>query len=775
MKKVLFTATVDSHILQFHLPFLKLFKENGYEVHVATNGNEEIPYCDVKHVVSFERSPIKINNLKAIRQLRKIINEEKFDIIHTHTPMGSVVTRLAAKKARKKYNTRVIYTAHGLHFFKGASAKNWLIFYPVEKYLSKYTDTLILINQEDYDLCKRKFKKCKDIQYVPGVGIDEAKFDFEMSEKEKHDLRKSVGVKDDDFVIIYPAEISKRKRQIWLIETINDLLKKNSNIHLLLPGKDSLDGKCQELVKELGLEKQVHFLGYRKDIPKLLKISNLAISSANQEGLPVNIMEAMYVGLPIVASDCRGNRDLIQDNVNGYLVSLKDNERFSKSIENIYNDNSKSEEFGHKSKEIIKDYLLDKIMIDMKNIYFQQIKTLAIITSGFLPVPASKGGAAENLIDTIVIQNEKFRRIKPIIFSVYDEKAKKISEKYKYSDFVFIKLSFISLSIDKFNYFIIDKILKKKNSRKYRYVLQRFEFLFKCSRFLKKNDYDKVLLENHSIMYLALKWNKNYLKYKDNYYYHCHNVIPSRYGMDEIISNTKKVISVSEFRNNYIKDFFNMKDENCSVVLNCCSSDVLKHATKFELDDLKDKYNLNDKKIILYIGRVDKDKGTLELVKACNKINRSDFKLLVVGAPIFDTGITTDYENLVKNEISKNDNFIMTGYVKHEELYKFYSLADVVVIPSQVEDSAPLVLIESISNGKPVIASNCGGIPEYVNKKCAILVNWGERYIDDLAKAIEKVLYDDNLKLQMGIESKKQSNLYSEEIYYNQFIDNIVQ
>lgn len=140
-------------------------------------------------------------------------------------------------------------------------------------------------------------------------------------------------------------------------------------------------------------------------------------------------MEAMYVGLPIVASDCRGNRDLIQDNVNGYLVSLKDNERFSKSIENIYNDNSKSEEFSHKSKEIIKDYLLDKIMIDMKNIYFQQIKTLAIITSGFLPVPASKGGAAENLIDTIVIQNEKFRRIKPIIFSVYDEKAKKISEK----------------------------------------------------------------------------------------------------------------------------------------------------------------------------------------------------------------------------------------------------------------------------------------------------------------------------------------------------------
>lgn len=774
MKKVLFTATVDSHILQFHLPFLKLFKENGYEVHVATNGKEDIPYCDYKHTISFERSPLKFNNIKAIKQLKKIIDIEQFDIIHTHTPMGSVVTRLAAKEARKKYHTRVIYTAHGLHFFKGAPLKNWLLFYPVEKYLSKYTDTLILINQEDFDLCKRKFKKCKDIQYVPGVGIDESKFNFTMSDNEKINLRNSLGLKKSDFVMIYAAELSKRKRQIWLINSIKDLLYVHDDIHLLLPGKDSLNGKCQKLVEKLKLEKQIHFLGYRKDIPKLLKISDLALSSASQEGLPVNIMEAMYIGLPIVTTDCRGNRDLIQDNINGYLVSLEDNESFSKSIENIYNDNSRSGKFGQKSKEIINGYLLDRIMIDIKNIYFQQIKTLAIITSGFLPVPASKGGAAENLIDTIVIQNEKFRRIKPVIFSVYDEKAKKISEKYKYSEFVFIKLSFISLSIDSFNYFIIDKILKKKNSRKYRYVLQRFEFLFKCSLFLKKNDYDKVLLENHSIMYLALKWNKNYLKYKNNYYYHCHNVIPSRYGMDEIISNTKKVISVSEFRNNYIKDFFDMKDENCSVVLNCCSSDVLKHATKSELDDLKDKYNLKGKKIILYIGRVDKDKGTLELVKACNKINRSDFKLLVVGAPIFDTGITTDYENLIKNEISKNDNFVMTGYVKHEELYKFYSLADVVVIPSQVEDSAPLVLIESISNGKPVVASNCGGIPEYVNKKCAILVNWGERYIDDLANAIEKVLYDDNLKLQMGIESKKQSNLYSEEIYYNQFIDNIV-
>ena len=367
MKKVLFTATVDSHILQFHIPFLKLFKDKGYEVHVATNGNEEIPYCDVKHFIPFERNPLKINNIKAIFKLKKICDFEKFDIIHTHTPMGSVVTRLAANNSRKKYHTRVLYTAHGFHFFKGASLINWLLFYPVEKVLARYTDTLILINKEDYELAKRKFKKCKDIQYVPGVGIDENKFNFSLSNKEKIELRKSLGLNEDSFVMIYPAELSNRKRQIWLINTISNLLYKNSNIHLLLPGKDSLNGKCQQLVSELNLDNQVHFLGYRKDIPSLLKISDLALSTANQEGLPVNIMEAMFVGLPIVATNCRGNRDLVKDNVNGYLIELNDKSSFSKMVESLYK--NKNDSFGKQSKIIIKDYMLDKKMEKMKKIY----------------------------------------------------------------------------------------------------------------------------------------------------------------------------------------------------------------------------------------------------------------------------------------------------------------------------------------------------------------------------------------------------------------------
>ena len=155
-----------------------------------------------------------------------------------------------------------------------------------------------------------------------------SKFDFKMTSKEKNQFRKSLGLKQNDFVMIYAAELLPRQRQTWLIETLNETLKNNPHFHLLLPGKDSMDGKCQRLVKSLYLCNQIHFLGFRKDIPKLLKISDLALSSSNQEGLPVNIMEDMYCGLPVIATNCRGNRDLIENGKNGYVVDIGDKKNF---------------------------------------------------------------------------------------------------------------------------------------------------------------------------------------------------------------------------------------------------------------------------------------------------------------------------------------------------------------------------------------------------------------------------------------------------------------
>ena len=366
MRKVLFVATVDSHIRTFHLPYLKLLHEAGYEVHVATNGDEQFPYCDVKHQICIERSPFKLNNIKAIKQLKKIIDEEKFDIVHCHTPMGSVVARLASKNARKKYCTRVIYTCHGFHFYKVSAINNWILFYPIERFLAKYTDTLITINMEDYLLAKNKFgKKCKDINYLPGIGVDNSKFNLKISDKEKKQLLNELKLNEHDFIIIYPARLCPDKNQLLLINLMKEL--DNKNIKLLLPGKDEYNGYYQKYVKENNI-KNVFFLGLRDDISKLLNISNLLIASSIREGFGINLVEALASNVPVIAVDNRGHREIVDDGVNGFIIknNLEDLiDRFNM----IYNDKdlyNKLKSNGYKS---VRKYFLDNSLKEMKNIY----------------------------------------------------------------------------------------------------------------------------------------------------------------------------------------------------------------------------------------------------------------------------------------------------------------------------------------------------------------------------------------------------------------------
>lgn len=368
MKKILFTANLESFYTKFLIPQLKYFKDEGYIVHIATKlDNIEVPYCDEKFNVDFPRSLNFKQTVNAYKQMIKVLKDNEYDIISTHTPFGAAITRMAFKKLKIK-NTKIVYMAHGFHFFKGAPLFNWLIYYTTEKYLAKYTDDIITINREDYEIAKKKFKS--NIHYVEGVGLDKSKFDFEMSEKEKNSLRKSLNMKDNDFVMIYPAELLGRKRQIWLIKTLAPLLYKYNNIKVLLPGKDSLNGKCQKLVDKLKLNGQVLFLGFRKDIPKLIKISNLAISSSKQEGLPVNVMEAIYCGLPVVATDCRGNRDLVEDGKNGYVLRKKDRKGFNEKILYFYNIKEKELiKIKEYNQRIIKKFLLENVIYKIVNIY----------------------------------------------------------------------------------------------------------------------------------------------------------------------------------------------------------------------------------------------------------------------------------------------------------------------------------------------------------------------------------------------------------------------
>ena len=193
MKKVLFVATVvKTHIMEFHIPYLKMFKEMGWNTAVASRNDYEnaedcqIPFCDDYYNVPFERSPIKLSNLKAYKELKKLINNGDYDIIHCHTPVGAMLARLAARRARKR-GTKVIYTAHGFHFYKGAPIINWLLYYPVERFLARYTDVLITINKEDYERAQ-KFR-AKKVCFVHGVGVDTSKFSVGINKDYRHALK----------------------------------------------------------------------------------------------------------------------------------------------------------------------------------------------------------------------------------------------------------------------------------------------------------------------------------------------------------------------------------------------------------------------------------------------------------------------------------------------------------------------------------------------------------------------------------------------------------
>ncbi|WP_416828181.1 glycosyltransferase family 4 protein [Ectobacillus polymachus] len=373
MKKVLFVATVvRKHINVFHLPYLKWFKENGYETHVCARNDYEnkeecvIPYCDRFFDLPFERSPFKVNNLNIYKQLKILVEKNNYDIIHCHTPMGGALTRIAAKKSRKN-GTRVIYTAHGFHFFEGAPLKNWFIYFPIEKWLSKYTDCLITINQEDYQIANRKFKT-KSIRLVNGVGISINKFK-PYSEEKKLELRREYGYKDKDFILIYAGELSYRKNQDLLIKTIHKLSNRIPNIKLLLVGAGGLLNQYEQQVIKLGIKDKVEFLGFRNDVSKLMGLSDIAVSSSKQEGLPVNIMEAMATGLPLVVTDCRGNRDLVKNRINGFVVGINDIDDFASKVEELYLDNELRQIFSQENLKFVNRYTMEKVMPVMETVY----------------------------------------------------------------------------------------------------------------------------------------------------------------------------------------------------------------------------------------------------------------------------------------------------------------------------------------------------------------------------------------------------------------------
>lgn len=349
--KILYTATVLSHICQFHLPHMKHLQEQGWKVCVAAHDNLavknglQLKYCDKFIETPFSRSPKSPDNLKAYKQLKKLLSEEHYDVILCNTPMGGIVTRLAAKKTRKQ-GTKVIYMAHGFHFYKGSSKKAWLIFYPIEKYMAKKCDLLITINKEDYALAQEKFSKRTKVAHIHGVGVDEKRY-HPATPEEQLAMRKAEGLSKDDFVILCTGELNENKNQRTLISATAQLKDKIPNLKVLLAGNGPKEQELREQIQAEGLENIVRLLGYRTNLEKVVPAVDLVVSCSKREGMPLNIIEAMLCKKPVVASHNRGHDELVADQISGFLVGSSDTTEVANLVLALAGDAEKKHRFGN--------------------------------------------------------------------------------------------------------------------------------------------------------------------------------------------------------------------------------------------------------------------------------------------------------------------------------------------------------------------------------------------------------------------------------------------
>lgn len=335
-KKILFIASVAVHFYAFHKPYLKWFHDQGYEVHVACSGEFSDEHVFKVWNVGFARSPLSLSHFKSLSQLRKVINENNFSLITCHTPMASVLSRLAATAARKK-GTKLLYTAHGFHFFKGGSLWSWLTYYPVEMALSHLTDAIICINQEDYDLIRKKGSSAAKYYLIPGIGVNADRFK-PLSDEQKIELREDLGLDKNDFVMTYAAEFIDRKNHKLIVDAVKILSSKIDNFTVLFAGRGPLLEQIKDYVISLSLKRHIRFIGFVSDVERYYQAADVAISSSRQEGFGINLVEAMMCGAPAIATVDRGHCTIVDHRLNGVLFPQDDAQALAAAVFELYED-----------------------------------------------------------------------------------------------------------------------------------------------------------------------------------------------------------------------------------------------------------------------------------------------------------------------------------------------------------------------------------------------------------------------------------------------------
>lgn len=372
MKKALLFAPMSSVHERFNIANIQALRELDYEVHLLANfscdehANEYKEKCIeqglVIHDIPFSRHSLK-SNLRFIKQIKSLIVDTQFDIVHAHTETGGILLRLSMSANQK---TKYIYTAHGMSFYKGSSIKSQIIYRPIERFICKKMDCNIAINKEEYD-CLSRWKR-QAAQFVHGAG-----FDMNSIVNAKVDINKKkaeLGIPSDRPLILSVGELNANKNHIVILKAIAKM-KKEEQPYLLICGEGEKENELSSFANSVSYRDKLFLPGYRYDMPEIFHIADMFVFPSFHEGLSFALMQAMAVGLPVICSDIRGNNDLIQNNTGGYTVNPNDYEELGICIKSLLNSQALCRRFGNMNKGKIQIYSQEKVMNELKQIYYK--------------------------------------------------------------------------------------------------------------------------------------------------------------------------------------------------------------------------------------------------------------------------------------------------------------------------------------------------------------------------------------------------------------------
>ncbi len=379
---ILYVASVYDHLWSFHVPYMNLLQEWGYNVFgVASRDDcqgarDELETLGFHCVdIPFARNPFDKSNALAYRNLSAFLSvRDDIKLIHVHTPTAAFITRKAAASVGSK--SIVLYTAHGFHFYRGADARNWLLYYSAEKHAARLTDGIITINSEDYEIAAKRFRLRTNgkVYYVPGVGIDLTVY-YPGCKEERQQIRTELAVDAEDIVFVYVAELNHNKNQQQFLRAFRDAFcAGNRPARAWIVGDGPARSKMESLSRELGIDSRVSFLGFREDIPAVLRGADVAVLLSYREGLPRCLMEACATGLPVIATDIRGNRDIVDNGVSGILVNPDDVKTTAKVMKDMAENAHLRKSMGDEGRQRVRMFGLEQIMPAMQSIYYEWLE-----------------------------------------------------------------------------------------------------------------------------------------------------------------------------------------------------------------------------------------------------------------------------------------------------------------------------------------------------------------------------------------------------------------